>query len=260
MSPTYLPETLYARSGELSIAYQVIGNGPIDLIFVPGAISHVEFLHELPGYTNFLRRIASFARVITFDKSGQGLSDRYLGMPSFEQRVDVVRAVMDATASRRAVLLGCSEGGPISIVFAATYPERVSHLILFGSFARFTAAPDYPFRRSEDEIMRYADDAWVPNWGAGISMRYFLPSYAGNPDVAQQYTKLETLGLRPWRAQDDVSLQQRDRCTSSSSCDPRADVGAASSGGIRWPQKMLGFWLLTLQQPSTSNTQIVEII
>lgn len=99
MSALDIPETHYARSGELNIAYQVMGDGPIDLIVVPGMISHVEFLHEIPGYTNFLRRLASFARVVTFDKSGQGLSDRYLGMPSFEQRVDDVRAIMEAIES-----------------------------------------------------------------------------------------------------------------------------------------------------------------
>jgi pimeloyl-ACP methyl ester carboxylesterase len=152
MSTLDLPETYYAQSGDLNIAYQVMGNGPIDLIFVPGMITHVEFLHELPGYTSFLRRLAAFARVVTFDKSGQGLSDRYPGMPSFEQRVDDVRAVMDAIGSRRAVLLGCSEGSTISIVFAATYPGRVSHLALFGGFARFCSAPDHPFRMAEDDI------------------------------------------------------------------------------------------------------------
>ena len=141
-----LPQTRYARSGELNLAYQVMGDGPIDIILVPGLITHVEFLHELPGYTNFLRRLTSFARVVTFDKSGQGLSDRFLGMPSFEQRVDDVRTILDAIGSRRAVLLGCSEGGPISMMFAATYPARVSHLVLFGSLARFVSASDYPFR------------------------------------------------------------------------------------------------------------------
>jgi pimeloyl-ACP methyl ester carboxylesterase len=110
MSTQDPPETHYVRSGELSIAYQVMGEGPIDLIFVPGMITHVEFLHEIPSYTGFLRHLAAFARVVTFDKSGQGLSDRYLGMPSFEQRVDDVRAIMDAIGSSRAVLLGCSEG------------------------------------------------------------------------------------------------------------------------------------------------------
>ena len=197
MSALDIPETHYARSGELNIAYQVMGDGPIDLIVVPGMISHVEFLHEIPGYTNFLRRLASFARVVTFDKSGQGLSDRYLGMPSFEQRVDDVRAIMEAIESTCAVLLGCSEGGPISMVFAATFPERVSHLVLFGSFARFSSAPGYPFRPSGDEIVARIDDLWAGAWGTGVTVRHFLPSYASNPDVAQLYAKLERLAFSP---------------------------------------------------------------
>jgi hypothetical protein len=107
-----LPVTRYARSGDLTIAYQIMGDGPIDLVLVPPFMSHVEFLHEIPGYTDCLRRLAEFARVITFDKSGQGLSDRWFGMPTFEQRVDDIAAVMAASASKRAALLSCSEGGP----------------------------------------------------------------------------------------------------------------------------------------------------
>jgi pimeloyl-ACP methyl ester carboxylesterase len=209
-----LPETRYARSGELNLAYQVMGNGPIDLMFVPGMIAHLEFLHDLPGYTNFLRRLAAFARVVTFDKSGQGLSDRYLGMPSFEQRVDDIRAIMDAVGSRRAVLLGCSEGGPISIMFAATYPKRVSHLVLFGTFARFASAPDYPFRLSKEEILRSIEELWVRNWGTGISIRYFLPSHTNSPDVVRQYAKLERLtfshGALKMMFQYNVEIDVRD--------------------------------------------------
>src|ERR671931_2429231 len=124
MSTLDLPVTRYARSGELSIAYQTMGDGPIDLVFVPGMITHVEFLHEIPGYTDFLRRLAVFARVVTFDKSGQGLSDRAFGVPSLEQRMDDIRAIMDDIGSTRAALLGCSEGAPIGVMFAATYPQR----------------------------------------------------------------------------------------------------------------------------------------
>jgi pimeloyl-ACP methyl ester carboxylesterase len=122
-----LPETQYAQSDEISIAYQVMGDGPVDLILVPGVISHVEFMHELPGYTDFLRRLATFARVITFDKSGRGLSDRLVEAQSLEQRMDDVRVIMDATDCQRAVLIGFSQGGAMSTLFAATYPERVSH-------------------------------------------------------------------------------------------------------------------------------------
>jgi class 3 adenylate cyclase/pimeloyl-ACP methyl ester carboxylesterase len=192
-----MPETCYARSGDLSIAYQVFGDGPMDLLFVPGMIAHLEYLHELPGYTSFLQRLSVFARVIVFDKSGQGLSDRFTDTPSFEQRVDDVRAVMDVVGSRRAALLGVSEGGPICIAFAATFPERVSHLVLFGSFARFSSAPGYPFRPSADEIMDRIGGAWVSGWGKGASARFFLPSYADDPEVLRAYGKLERLAFGP---------------------------------------------------------------
>ena len=125
MNDFALPDTRYARSGDVSIAYQVMGDAPIDIIMVPGIVSHVEFLHELPGYTAFLRRLASFARVVTFDKRGQGLSDRMSAASSLEERMDDVRAIMDDIGSRQAVLLGFSEGAAMSALFAATYPERV---------------------------------------------------------------------------------------------------------------------------------------
>src|ERR1700676_2649827 len=136
MSDFVLPETHYALSGDVNIAYQTMGDGPVDLILVPGVVSHVEFLHELPGVTAFLRRLSTFARVVTFDKRGQGLSDRMSGAPSLEQRTDDVRAIMDAIGSQRAILLGFSEGCAMSTLFAATYPQRVSHLVLIGGFAR----------------------------------------------------------------------------------------------------------------------------
>jgi pimeloyl-ACP methyl ester carboxylesterase len=143
MNDFALPATRYALSGDVSIAYQVIGDGPIDLVMVPGVISHVEFMHELPGYTAFLRRLSNFARVITFDKRGQGLSDRVSGAPSLEERMDDVRAVMDAADSKRAVLMGFSEGCAMSALFAATYPERASNLLLFGGFALSAMAGDF---------------------------------------------------------------------------------------------------------------------
>src|SRR6476660_4246268 len=131
-----LPETRYVPSGEVSIAYQVMGHGPIDIIVVPGLFSHIDFLHELSGYTAFMRRLSNYARVVTFDKRGQGLSDRIEGAPTLEQRMDDLHAIMDAIGSRRAALFAFSEGCAMSALFAATYPERVSHLILFGGFAR----------------------------------------------------------------------------------------------------------------------------
>jgi len=128
---TVLPETRYARSGDVSIAYQVLGQGPRDLVFVPGIISHVEFFHELPGYSELLDGLGAFARVIVFDKRGNGLSDRIAGSPHLEERMDDIRAVMEAAGSERAALFGVSEGGPLSLLFAATYPERVDAIVLY---------------------------------------------------------------------------------------------------------------------------------
>jgi class 3 adenylate cyclase/pimeloyl-ACP methyl ester carboxylesterase len=192
-----LPTTRYAQSGELNIAYQVMGDAPVDLILVPGMITQLEFLHEIPGYTDCLRRLAGFARVVTFDKSGQGLSDRASHVPSLEQRMDDIRAVMDAIGSMRAALLGCSEGAAISVMFAATYPERTSHLVLFGGFARFFSAPDYPFMRSEEELARRIEDM-VAHWGTGtLAVKGFLPSQAEDPDAVRQFGKLERLTFSP---------------------------------------------------------------
>jgi class 3 adenylate cyclase/pimeloyl-ACP methyl ester carboxylesterase len=197
MSILDLPVTRYARSGELNIAYQTMGNGPIDLILVPGMTTHVEFLHEIPGYTDFLRRLAAFARIITFDKSGQGLSDRAFGVPSLEQRMDDIRAIMDDVGSTRAALLGCSEGAPIGVMFAATYPERTSHLILYGGFAQFTATHEYPFMRSEEEWARRVETV-VAQWGTGaFGINILLPSLATTPNLVTQLGKLERLTYSP---------------------------------------------------------------
>src|SRR5436853_7030467 len=156
MNDFALPETRYALSGDVNLAYQVMGDGPVDIILVPGFISHIEFRHELPGNTAFLRRLSSFARVVTFDKRGQGLSDRVSDAPSLEQRMDDVRAIMDNIGSKRAALLGISEGSAMSIMFAATYPERVSHLLLYSGFARSPAQKVDNF----EEIVSERAKAW----------------------------------------------------------------------------------------------------
>src|SRR5882672_11070357 len=140
MSYSELPLTRYAMSGDLSVAYQTMGDGPINIIAIPGIVSHVEFLHEMPGYTAFLQRLSKFARVITFDKRGQGLSDMISGAPTLEERMDDVRAVLDSVGAQRAALLGFSEGCAMSAMFAASYPERVSHLALFGAFCPLSGA------------------------------------------------------------------------------------------------------------------------
>ena len=188
MNDFTLPETRYALSGDVNIAYQVMGAGPVDIIMVPGFVSHVEFAHELTGYTAFLRRLSTFARVVTFDKRGQGLSDRISGAPSLEQRMDDVRAVMDEIGSQRAVIVGFSEGAAMSVLFAATYPERVVQLVLFGGFA---AAP-FLLNDVEARIARI-----VKAWGTGEMMKTVIPSQAASQDAVSQFAKLERLSASP---------------------------------------------------------------
>src|SRR5882762_632544 len=134
----------YARSGDVNIAYQVVGDGPIDLVLVLGWVSHLAYVWELPAIAAFLHRLASFSRLILFDKRGCGMSDRVHPLPSLEQRMDDVRAVMDAAGSKKAALLGISEGGVMSALFAATYPDRVSALVLYATYATRVRDADYP--------------------------------------------------------------------------------------------------------------------
>ncbi len=146
-------KTQYARSGDVHIAYQVHGQGPLDIVYVPGCVSHVELAWEEPTYARFLSRLASFARLITFDKRGTGLSDRVPDdrLPTHEERMDDIRVVMDAVGSRRAAFLGVSEGGVICALFAATYPERTAAIVLFGTFAKRIWSPDYPWAPTPEE-------------------------------------------------------------------------------------------------------------
>ncbi|HEU4943031.1 MAG TPA: alpha/beta hydrolase, partial [Gaiellaceae bacterium] len=152
------PETRYAKSGDVNIAYQVVGEGSLDLVLVPGFISHLDLDWQGPGYAHMLERLASFSRLIRFDKRGTGLSDRPGGLPDLETRMDDVRAVMDAVGTQRAALMGYSEGGPLSMLFAATYPERTTSLVLYGTYAkRRDPDEDYPWCASWEERQAYAD-------------------------------------------------------------------------------------------------------
>ena len=130
------PETLYAKSGDVHIAYQVFGKGPVNLVLVPGFVSNIETYWEHPDVARWMLRLASFARVATFDKRGTGLSDRVSEFPSFDLRMDDARAVMDAAGMERAAILGISEGGSMAALFAATYPQRCQGLVIYGGFAR----------------------------------------------------------------------------------------------------------------------------
>ena len=190
MTDLGMPETRYAHSGDINIAYQTIGHGPLDIVIVPGAISHVESNHELPGFTAFLHRLCGFARVVAFDKRGQGLSDRVSGVPSLEERMDDVRAVMDAIGSPRAILLGFSEGSAMSVLFAATYPERVSHLILVGGFARAG------FSVSDETFEAYVT-ATIAAWGTGQLMNSVIGTHDGNEREIALLGKYERLSCSP---------------------------------------------------------------
>lgn len=163
-------QTRYAKSGDVSIAYQVTGSGPFDLVFVPGFVSNLDAQLENPGWSHFFSCLSNFSRLIRFDKRGTGLSDRVAGIANLEDRMDDVRAVMDAVSSQRAALVGFSEGGPMSLLFAATYPERVSALVLYGSFAKHPILTDKNFLQEQiDSIDRL--------WGSGeFVKRSFIPS------------------------------------------------------------------------------------
>jgi len=161
------PETRYARSGDVRIAYQIVGDGPLDLVFVPGFVSNVDLFWETPEWAQFFSRLAAFSRLILFDKRGTGLSDRDVGIATLEERMDDVRAVMDAADSDRAALFGMSEGGPMSLLFASTYPHRAQALVLYGSFARH-------IQFSSDEELKKEIERIDRLWGTG---RYFLARY-----------------------------------------------------------------------------------
>jgi pimeloyl-ACP methyl ester carboxylesterase len=149
-----VPETRYAKSGDLNIAYQVTGDGPFDLVFIPGYITHLELHWAMGSFAPFLEQLSSFARLIRFDKRGTGMSDRVSAAPTLEARMDDVRAVMDAVGSRRAAFYGLSEGAAMALLFAATYPDRVAALVLRSAFPRRMWAPDYPWGRTEEEYER----------------------------------------------------------------------------------------------------------
>lgn len=180
--PFVPPDTRYAKSADVNIAYQVVGDGPLDLVLVPGFISHLELDWQGPGYAHMLERLSSFARLIRFDKRGTGLSDRPGGLPDLETRMDDVRAVMDAVGSERAALMGYSEGGPLSMLFAATYPDRTASLVLYGTYAkRRDPDDDYPWCATWEERQAYADVV-EREWGSEADLGTMAPN-AGAAEV-----------------------------------------------------------------------------
>jgi len=192
------PETHYTQSGEYNIAYQVIGSGPVDLVFVMGWVSHLEYFWREPHFAAFLRRLASSALLILFDKRGTGLSDRVPAnlLPTLEERMDDVRAVMQAARSERAVILGVSEGGPMSALFAATYPEKTLGLVMFGCYARRLRDAAYPWgstREERDEYCRYLRE----NWGGPVGIEDRAPSLAADPMFRDWWASYLRMGVSP---------------------------------------------------------------
>ena len=191
-------QTRYANNDGVNIAYQVHGEGPRDLILVPGWVSHVEFVWEVEMYAAFLRRLASFCRFIMMDRRGTGLSDPVVDFPTLEQRMEDVRAVMDDVGSEKATLMGISEGGPMSILFAASYPERTNSLILYGTFAKYVETPDYPAGQSQE----FLDQLYAgvrESWGEGVSAHMFGPSMVDDENFMRTWSKLERYAVSPGR-------------------------------------------------------------
>jgi pimeloyl-ACP methyl ester carboxylesterase len=189
-------ETRYARSGDAHIAYQAVGDANLDLVLLPGAFSHVEHQWEEPSFARFLQRLASFSRLIVLDVRGTGLSDRAADLPTLEEQIDDVLAVLDAVGSERATLFGLSQGGGLASLFAAAHPARTSALVLFGAYARSVWADDFTWGRTPedyDELMRLADEGW----GSGVFLPLVAPSVANDESFKVWWAKQERLSGSP---------------------------------------------------------------
>jgi class 3 adenylate cyclase len=196
----------YAKSGDVNIAYQVTGGGAFDLVLVPGFFSHLEIAWEHPDAAAFLDRLGSFSRLIRFDKRGTGLSDRSVGLPDLETRMDDVRAVMDAAGSERAALFGYSEGGPMCALFAATYPNRTRALVLYGSYARRLRTDDYPWAPTWEDRVADASELEA-HWGENVDLSTMWPD-ADAADAAW-FARLGRASLSPAAARDLILMNSK---------------------------------------------------
>lgn len=200
------PETRYVQNGDVNIAYQVVGDGPVDIVFVMGWVSHLEYFWKHHLFASFLDRIASFSRLILFDKRGTGLSDRVpvSGLPTLEQRMEDVHAVMDAVGSERAILVGVSEGGPMCSLFAATYPDRTSGLVMIGTYAKRIRDDDYPWAPTEDQREAFFE-LMRREWGGPVGIDERAPSMANDEEFRQWWAEYLRNGASPGAA---VALTQ----------------------------------------------------
>ena len=190
------PVARYAKSGDLHIAYAVEGDGPLDIVWIPPWVSQVEYLWVEPSLERVMRRLTQFARVITFDRRGSGLSDPLFGAPTLEDQMDDVLAVMDAAGSERAAICGTLEGGPMAALFAATFPERTEALVLYATFARATWAPDYEWAWPAEERDRQID-LLLSQWGEGHVAAGVAPSKKDDPGFMDWAGRLERLAASP---------------------------------------------------------------
>src|SRR5262245_38802847 len=194
----------YSESGDLSIAYTVFGDGP-DLVIAPGFISHLDFIWEERSVAHFYSRLASFRRVITFDKRGTGLSDPATHAPTLEECVDDLTAVMDAAGAERADVFGISEGGAMAMLMAASHPERLNALALYGSFARLLRAPDYPYGLTDEELAKTVAVS-AKGWGEGIALGGWAPSRRGDADLREWWARLQRLAASPGMVRNIFAL------------------------------------------------------
>ncbi len=246
-----LPKTRYARSDDVLIAYQVTGDGPIDIVMAPGTMSHLDLDWEIPRRALFIERMSRFCRFIRFDKRGTGLSDRPVRMATLEERSDDIRAVMDAVGIERANIFGVSEGGSMACMFAATYPQRMHSLLIWGAQARWIATPDHPWGQSQaehDEMLRMVLDGWpsveyITGPGAGVG-KNADPAYieaiarymraAASPSAVYAYEQMNgAIDTRPIlpavKARTLVMNRTGDPCAS---CDAARDMAARIPGAV----------------------------
>jgi class 3 adenylate cyclase len=203
----FQPKLNYARNGDINIAYQVIGEGPLDLLVIPPFVSHLDLYWAAPKTASFLRRLASFSRLILFDKRGTGLSDPVPEVGTLEDRMEDVHAVLDDCGSRRAAVFGLSEGGPMSLLFAATYPERTTALVMFGAYAKLMPTADYfpELVAAGTESLATFRDALENHWGEGEVLGQFMPSAAADRNALQALGMFERAAASPAM----VGAQQR---------------------------------------------------
>ena len=201
-------KTHYADAEGVRIAYQVFGSGDRNIVFVWGTWSHVELAWEMPGAARFLQRLANIGRTVHFDKRGIGLSDPVEGAPSLEERMDDVRAVMDAAGMERAAIVGISEGAALAVLFAATYPKRATHLALYGAFSRLVQAEDYPWGDPSD-VVRELVGAAIADWGGGVFLPMLAPGKAGDEAFRREWCRFERYAVSPamFRRLADMGLR-----------------------------------------------------